>query len=1213
MTVSSTVRTAGPYPGTGSPGPFPFSFKVFVPADLVVVRTNQDGSQSILALTADYTVTLNADQNEAPGGSVTLTAPLAVGYTLGITSGLEATQGARITNLGGFYPEVHEDALDKLTIVQQQQAEELGRALRVPEVFGVSPLPTAAQRAGKVLGFASDGSPVPVQMASGGAGELALLLADASDASNGAGMVGYSSVLAYPPGTVGYALKTGAGSTAYADTVNVYQRSDEEPSLPSAAAGINFLSGTITGLTEGWQQSVPDGDGPLYVLSQYVWSPTAEASLPANAWIGPRLLGGGTADPYVPDLTPPPTPTGLTVTAGMTTVFVEQDPAAYSVGRGPGRVNIYAAQITVGNPDPVFADAVVMAQPTGVPAYFAVSPGTQWRVWTTHVSLDGGESEVPAGPVDVVVDVLPEYLLELLTGEITETQLYDTLSGRIDLIDGPDSVVGTVNARIKSTREAIDAEISAINATLADLTSVGDYDPMQAYSIGDVVIYDSKLYRCVAAVTGTAPPNPTYWELIGDYASLSEAVTAHAVAISDLETRVTAAEGGLVAEVSARQTLASQVRGGYTGTDPNALAAGLIFNERGVRVAAEGAIASSVTTLQARVQSGDLSAFQPQLSWEFADSVEGWIPRPVADAGTVSHIAGGILRYSLLGAVTQGYIRRDLQVTDIRSDTNWIARARMRLVSGSAVTAMHFVAFTNVPTAGTQLGVASAPVSLSAGGDWVTVEWDVSAIPGWGTSPIHRIFIQAQPNALRVLDYDSIAIGSRGFGVSSAAVASLDQARADGDFALASSISLVAADVGANTAAIATEQTARVNGDNALASSISSLSTTVGANTAAIGAEATARVNGDNVLAGQIISVSTVANNAAAAVVTEATARATADGHLGAQYTVRVATTRDGRTVAGGFGISGTSVGTAGPVIDFGVIADRFWIGAPNSGPGSPTSILPFVVHTTATTINGVSVPVGVSMSAAFITNGTITTAKIGNLQVDDAKISSLNVAKLLAGAIAVGQYIEASNYVSGVSGWRFDGDGNGELNNVTVRGTVYASAGEFNGMLRVGSTPAISGTTMTGSGAVFNANGTWAAGNSTTNITFNGTVMTLNGAVVKESNLDLSSFTASITGGNWTASSLTNGVDQSTTRTAAPANGTAPYTYAWAVTYAATASGGTPSVTLSNINTATVGIAVKGLTNDACAAYIRCTVTDSNGRATPAGFAVNLSFGTPP
>jgi hypothetical protein len=68
--------------------------------------------------------------------------------------------------------------------------------------------------------------------------------------------------------------------------------------------------------------------------------------------------------------------------------------------------------------------------------------------------------------------------------------------------------------------------------------------------------------------------------------------------------------------------------------------------------------------------------------------------------------------------------------------------------------------------------------------------------------------------------------------------------------------------------------------------------------------------------------------------------------------------------------------------------------------------------------------------------------------------------------------------------------------------GTI--TAGSISGTtLSVGSSPTLSGTTMTGSGALVNSNGTFALGNPTTNISFDGTQMTLNGSVIATQNIN--------------------------------------------------------------------------------------------------------------
>jgi hypothetical protein len=68
---------------------------------------------------------------------------------------------------------------------------------------------------------------------------------------------------------------------------------------------------------------------------------------------------------------------------------------------------------------------------------------------------------------------------------------------------------------------------------------------------------------------------------------------------------------------------------------------------------------------------------------------------------------------------------------------------------------------------------------------------------------------------------------------------------------------------------------------------------------------------------------------------------------------------------------------------------------------------------------------------------------------------------------------------------------------NLTVTGTIQSN------------TAAISGTTMTGSGAVLYSSGLFALGNSSTNITFNGSSLNLNGPVVTASNLNVANLAA--------------------------------------------------------------------------------------------------------
>ena len=132
MTISSTTRKAGPYLCDGVQVAFPFAYKVFKPSDLYVVRTNAADIETVLVLAADYSVTLNSNQNASPGGTVTLNTAPAAGFKVTLGSVVPNTQPTDLTNQGGFYPKVITDALDRAGIQIQQLSEEVSRALLVP-------------------------------------------------------------------------------------------------------------------------------------------------------------------------------------------------------------------------------------------------------------------------------------------------------------------------------------------------------------------------------------------------------------------------------------------------------------------------------------------------------------------------------------------------------------------------------------------------------------------------------------------------------------------------------------------------------------------------------------------------------------------------------------------------------------------------------------------------------------------------------------------------------------------------------------------------------------------------------------------------------------------------------------------------------------------------------------------------------------------------
>lgn len=139
MSISSEVRKAGPFTGNDVITDFPFSFKVFSTTDVLVVRADSNGAEYTLELGTDYTVSLNANQNTSPGGTVVKTSPLATGEKVVVSSKVANVQPVDLTNSGGFYPDVINAGLDRATIQIQQLSEKVDRAIKVTLTSDLTP------------------------------------------------------------------------------------------------------------------------------------------------------------------------------------------------------------------------------------------------------------------------------------------------------------------------------------------------------------------------------------------------------------------------------------------------------------------------------------------------------------------------------------------------------------------------------------------------------------------------------------------------------------------------------------------------------------------------------------------------------------------------------------------------------------------------------------------------------------------------------------------------------------------------------------------------------------------------------------------------------------------------------------------------------------------------------------------------------------------
>ena len=149
----STETTRVAYTCNGVLTSYAYPFKVLADGDLLVVKkatATATSAETTLVLNTDYTVTGAGTS----GGNVVLTAgsKCGSGYTLAILRNMAATQTTDYVDGEAFSAESLETALDKATLVLQQQKEQIGRAPKLPKTSTITdialPNPTASNYIG---------------------------------------------------------------------------------------------------------------------------------------------------------------------------------------------------------------------------------------------------------------------------------------------------------------------------------------------------------------------------------------------------------------------------------------------------------------------------------------------------------------------------------------------------------------------------------------------------------------------------------------------------------------------------------------------------------------------------------------------------------------------------------------------------------------------------------------------------------------------------------------------------------------------------------------------------------------------------------------------------------------------------------------------------------------------------------------------------------
>lgn len=329
---------------------------------------------------------------------------------------------------------------------------------------------------------------------------------------------------------------------------------------------------------------------------------------------------GGTVDA-------PRAPTNLQTSGALATIVVSWEGPAY---KGHAYTEIWSAPPGANNAVPVLGDAELIGMTAGNNFSHSVGGGATKYYWVRNVNQNGVASAFNA--TDGVVGqtaVDPDYLLTVLTGAITESQLYSDLSTRIDLIDAADTVTGSVAQRIKAEHDSrVSAQATISSAVSAEQTARQDADSAttsrldvavsqyqhNAASIASEAVTRADATSAVAARTDVlgASVGDAFAGIQAEEEVRANADESSAIRIDTLVSQVGTNTAGIQTESNTRATqdsaLASQVNIVSSTAGDNAAA---IQTESNTRATQDSAVAAQINTVSSSV-SDSFAAIQTE-------------------------------------------------------------------------------------------------------------------------------------------------------------------------------------------------------------------------------------------------------------------------------------------------------------------------------------------------------------------------------------------------------------------------------------------------------------------------------------------------------------------------------------------------------------------------------------------------------------------------
>lgn len=267
----------------------------------------------------------------------------------------------------------------------------------------------------------------------------------------------------------------------------------------------------------------------------------------------------------------PPVPTGFLATGAFEFIILEWDNPIMAY-RNHSHAEIWGADNSSS-----LSNAVLVTKASGTHFSHHVGTNASWYYWIKFVSTSGTPG--PFNSVNGTHGVTAtdtDYMLGVLDGALTESELHTDLNTRLDLIDTTTFNEATANGGLLLKVKNSGTDITNLQVQVAALTNPA-FDAQHAggYADGDIVSYSGKLWECIQDTAEPpdipAPAENAYWTKISDYSDWTAAVSAEQTtratqdeAIANAVNGVSSTLNGSTTAIATQATSINGIQGKYS-------------------------------------------------------------------------------------------------------------------------------------------------------------------------------------------------------------------------------------------------------------------------------------------------------------------------------------------------------------------------------------------------------------------------------------------------------------------------------------------------------------------------------------------------------------------------------------------------------------------------------------------------------------------------